>query len=207
MTKSELIEFEEKVAEAFERGEIKAPVHLSGGNEDQLLTIFKQVNKDDWVFSTHRNHYHYLLHTGDKEGLWNEIMGKSTGICGGMSRSMHTCNIYSHFICSAIVAGCVAIAVGVALGLKMQKSKRKVWIFIGDAATDSGWFFEALRYAEVNDLPIKFVIENNNRSVETAIKDRWGKGSIIQVSSSKMIVYNYVPTYPHVGTNKGWVNW
>ena len=206
LTKQDLIDFEKKVAEAFERGEIKAPVHLSGGNEETLIELFSYIHKDDWVFSTHRNHYHYLLHTGDKEGLWNEIKGETRSICSGMSRSMHTCNIDRHFLSSAIVAGCCSIAVGVALGIKMQKGKRKVWCFVGDGATDLGWFFEAVRYAESNDLPITFVIEHNDRSVETTVKERWGSGDMCIIKSSKIIIYRYLPTYPHVGTGK-WVNW
>ena len=206
MTKTDLIDFEKKVAEAFERGEIKAPVHLSGGNEETLIELFNYINKEDWVFSNHRNHYHYLLHTGDKEGLWNEIMGLDSGVCSGNSRSMHTCNIDRHFLSSAIVGGCCSIAVGVALGLKWRGSKQKVWCFVGDGATDTGWFFEALRYAEANDLPIKFIIENNNRSVETSIEGRWSKGVMCQIKTSKVIVYYYVPTTKHVGTGK-WVDW
>ena len=60
--KSFLIDFETEIKEIYEDGKITAPVHLSGGNEDQLIEIFKDVDKDDWVFSSWRNHYHALLH-------------------------------------------------------------------------------------------------------------------------------------------------
>ena len=56
--KSFLIDFETEIKEIYEDGKIIAPVHLSGGNEDQLIEIFKDVDKDDWVFSSWRNHYH-----------------------------------------------------------------------------------------------------------------------------------------------------
>ena len=56
--KSFLIDFETEIKEIYEDGKITAPVHLSGGNEDQLIEIFKDVDKDDWVFSSWRNHYH-----------------------------------------------------------------------------------------------------------------------------------------------------
>ena len=61
MNKKDLIAFEKKVQEAYEAGEIRAPVHLSGNNEEQLIKIFKKIKKNDWVFSTWRNHYHALL--------------------------------------------------------------------------------------------------------------------------------------------------
>ncbi len=81
MNKQELINFELKVKEAYEAGKIKAPVHLSGNNEEQLIKIFKKVNEDDWVFTSWRNHYHALLHGFDPEELFNLIVeGRSMSI-------------------------------------------------------------------------------------------------------------------------------
>ena len=61
LNKNELIEFEQEIKKIYESGKIKAPIHLSGNNEDQLIKIFKKIKKNDWVFSTWRNHYHALL--------------------------------------------------------------------------------------------------------------------------------------------------
>ena len=81
MDKKELISFEEDIKKIYEDGKIKAPVHLSGGNEEQLIEIFKNVDKDDWVFSSWRNHYHALLHGVDKEFLKDLIVrGKSMSV-------------------------------------------------------------------------------------------------------------------------------
>ena len=60
MDKQYLIDFETEVKETYEAGNIKAPVHLCGGNEEQLIQIFEKVDKDDWVFCSWRNHYHAL---------------------------------------------------------------------------------------------------------------------------------------------------
>ena len=62
LTKDDLINFELRVKEEYEKATITGPVHMSGGNEEQLLEIFKYVNEGDWVFSSWRNHYHALLH-------------------------------------------------------------------------------------------------------------------------------------------------
>jgi len=78
-----LIEFEKGVADLFEAGKINCPVHLSGGNESMLMYMFEPIKEKDYVFSTHRNHYHYLLKGGSAKGLLAEILGKKTGICGG----------------------------------------------------------------------------------------------------------------------------
>lgn len=61
MDREYLIEFEEEIKELFLNKKIGAPVHLAVGSEDPLTDIFKKIKKDDWVFSTHRSHYHALL--------------------------------------------------------------------------------------------------------------------------------------------------
>ena len=79
--KSFLIDFETEVKEIYESGKITAPVHLSGGNEDELIKIFEDVDEDDWVFSSWRNHYHALLHGIPRDTLMNQIVrGKSMSV-------------------------------------------------------------------------------------------------------------------------------
>ena len=81
MDKQYLIDFETEVKETYEAGNIKAPVHLCGGNEEQLIEIFEQVNKDDWVFCSWRNHYHALLHGIPRDTLMDMIVrGKRMSI-------------------------------------------------------------------------------------------------------------------------------
>ena len=57
LIKQDLVDFEDKVADAFNSGKIKAPIHLYSGNEDLLINIFKSISKDDWVFCSWRSHY------------------------------------------------------------------------------------------------------------------------------------------------------
>jgi len=93
----------------YEKGKIKAPIHLSGNNEIQLIKIFNKISKKDWVFSTSRSHYHALLHGIDSKWLKNKIIqGKSMGIM----------NKEKKFFSSAIVGGILPIALGVALFIK-----------------------------------------------------------------------------------------
>ena len=111
---------------------------------------------------------------------------------------MHTCNPEKHFYSSSILSGCVAIACGVAMALKMKGSKRKVWCFIGDGASDEGWYCEALRYAMTQDLPVTFILEDNDRSVCTTKEQRWG-ALLYSTNYSKSIHYAYKCKWPHVG--------
>ena len=93
ITKDYLINFEKRVKKVYEDGKIRAPVHLSGNNEDILIDIFKNVNQDDWVFSSWRNHYHALLHGMDSEELFSKILdGRS------MSINSHEKKFYSSSI-------------------------------------------------------------------------------------------------------------
>ena len=60
-TPEKLIQFEQDIVNLWESGKIRGPIHLSNGNEEQLIEIFKRVKETDWVFSTWRSHYHWVL--------------------------------------------------------------------------------------------------------------------------------------------------
>jgi len=184
MNREDLIAFEKRVAEAFERAEIKGPVHLSGGNENALIDIFKYVARTDWIFSTYRNHYHALLHGVDPEWLFEQIrQGRSMNITA------------PRFFTSAIVGGVLPIAVGVAKALK--GSSRRVWCFVGDMAASTGAFHEAQKYASGHDLPITFIVEDNALSCDTPTAETWGTLEI-----NKRVPYRYKRQHPHVGTGR-----
>ena len=192
MTKDELIKFEEEIGELFSGGTIKAPVHLSDGNEDQLIEIFKNVKRDDWIFSTHRSHYHALLHGIDPQKVRDEIMG---------GNSITMCFPEHKFYSSAIVGGNTPIALGVAMGLKRSKRPERVWVFVGDMAAEGGIFHECAKYAAKNDLPITFVVEDNGISTNTPTKKAWGEGT----AQARIIRYEHKKEkYPHYGSGK-WV--
>lgn len=191
ITKEELISFERKIADLCNEAKIPYPVHLSGGNEDQLIEIFKEIKKGDYIFSTHRSHYHYLLAGGSPKKLEKIIME---------GNSMHVFDKENHFLTSAIVSGTPTIATGVALALKRKQSDKHVWCFVGDGAEDEGHFYEAVRYVDGHSLPCTFILEDNNRSVETPKEERYGKSKIEWPNCVRR--YNYAATYPHVGTGK-----
>jgi len=81
-TKQNLIEFEDQIVSLWENGKIKAPVHLSNGNEEPLIEIFSRIDYSDYVFSTWRSHYHALLHGLPTDWIESEILkGKSISLC------------------------------------------------------------------------------------------------------------------------------
>jgi len=192
ISKKDLIDFELDIKKIYEAGKIKAPIHLSGNNEDSLINIFKKIKKNDWVFSTWRNHYHALLKGITMNWLKKEIIA---------GRSMGINNIKYKFYSSAIVAGTIPIALGVAKALKLKKKNAKVWVFIGDMTFETGMFHECYKYAKNHKLPLKFVVEDNNLSTNTPTNKVWVKKSKIP---KDIIYYKYKRKYPHHGTG-GWV--
>ena len=199
-TKKGLEDFERRVINLFESGYARCPIHLSGGNEDELITLFQSIKSNDYIFSTHRNHYHYLLKGGDAEALISEIKGSALGLCKGCGRSMNVYDPKINFYSSAIVGGNCAMAIGVGLALKKKKAKSHVWCFVGDGATDGGHFMEAVRFGHTRHLPVTFVVEDNDKSVDSSAKDRWHNP--MPINASNIIRYEYTRVYPHVGIGR-----
>jgi pyruvate dehydrogenase E1 component alpha subunit len=191
--KAGLIQFERKMADHWESGKVKGPIHLSGGNEDELIEIFKYIKKTDWVFSTWRSHYHALLKGIPSEWLEEEILA---------GRSITIVSKENRFYSSAIVGAIIPIATGVALANKRDGKDDKVWCFIGDMAFETGGFYEMHKYAQRYDLPIRFVVEDNGVSTNTPTEETWN--GIKREVPNDVIWYNYKKEWPHYGTGK-WV--
>jgi len=187
-TKEELIAFEDRIGDLYLDNKLPFLFHLSGGNEDELIEIFKNIKEGDYVISNHRSHYHALLHGIPPEVVEQRILD---------GRSMFIYDRKRNFFCSAIIGGTPAIAAGIAWALKRKGSDKKVWCFIGDGTEDNGHTYEAIRYVDGFDLPCKFIIENNNRSVEATNDERWGKTANYSWNSPSVIKYHYDITYPH----------
>jgi pyruvate dehydrogenase E1 component alpha subunit len=191
-TPEKLIRFEERIVEHWEAGKIRGPIHLSNGNEEQLIEIFKRVSENDWVFSTWRSHYHWLL-----KGISADYA--EALILDG--KSITLCDIDDKFYASAIVGGTLSIALGVAMGIKQKGSDEKVFVFVGDMSFESGIFYEVHKYARNFDLPIVFVVEDNAVSTYTPTEATW---NVKREIPSDVIHYTYKSKYPHYGSGK-WV--
>ncbi len=187
-TVEELIAFEDRIGDLYLDNKLPFLLHLSGGNEKELISIFENINEGDYVISNHRSHYHALLHGIPPEVIEDRILN---------GRSMFIYDRARNFFCSAIIGGTPAIAAGIAWALKRKGSKQKVWCFVGDGTEDNGHLYEAIRYVDGWDLPCTFVIENNDRSVESSNSERWGKTGDYKWDSPSVLKYKYEITYPH----------
>lgn len=189
-SKQQLIEFEKRIAQHWEDGSLPFLIHLSGGNEDFLVNYFsKNVKEGDWVLSTHRNHYHALLCGIPPEKVEESIL---------QGDSMFIFSKQRNFLTSSILSGLTCVATGIAWTLKDNKSDNKVHCFIGDGAEEEGHFYEAIMMTMAHELPCTFVIEDNNRSVDSSLTERNPKN--FRFSMPECVIRNsYQPTYPHAG--------
>lgn len=170
VTMLKIRKFEEKVAELLVKQEIKCPTHLYIGQEAIATGVCANLRKDDYVFSNHRNHGHYIAKGGEIEALMAEMYGKVTGCSKGRGGSMHLSSPEVGFPGSAaIVAGTIPLAVGTALAFSLQKGDRVSVAFFGDGAVNEGVFYESLNFAALKKLPVVFVCENNLYSTHMPI--------------------------------------
>jgi pyruvate dehydrogenase E1 component alpha subunit len=199
MTKDYLVAFEKEVARRWEAGEIKAPVHLSGNNEDQLIEIFQNIKRTDWVLSTWRSHYHALRHGLEPDELMRQILA---------GKSMSVNSVDPPFYSSAIAGGILPIAVGLGMAIKRKGEDRRVFCFVGDMVSQSGIFHETKKYAFMFDLPVTFIIEDNLLSVRTPTREVWGLDSVSSppfeigriFRDRSSIDYRYELSWPHHGS-------
>ena len=190
LNKEQLVKFEEAISIHWEAGSLPFLIHLSGGNEDFLVDFFdKNVQEGDWIFSTHRNHHHALLSGVNPKKMEQSILD---------GNSMFIFDKERNFLTSSILAGTCCIATGVAWALKNENSKSKVWCFLGDGAEEQGHFYEAVMMVQGFGLPCTFIIEDNDRSVDSSRVERLP--SQFRIDWPKCVVRNsYISTYPHAG--------
>ena len=151
-----------KIEELYPQDEMKTPVHLCIGQEAVAAGVCANLTVDDYVFSNHRGHGHYIATGGDLKAMIAELYCKRTGCSKGKGGSMHLVDTSVGLLgSSSIVGGCIPIAAGTALGATLQKENKVSVAFFGDGGVDEGVFYESLNFAALKRLPVIFVCENN----------------------------------------------
>lgn len=161
---------EEEIIARYPKQLMRAPTHLSIGQEAIAVGACYYLKPTDKVFSTHRNHAHYLAHGGDLNKMALELHGKIGGCQDGRGGSMHLGN--EHIVSIPIVGSSIPLAVGAAMANKIDGNGNIVICFLGDGAMEEGVFHESMNFASLMKLPIIFVCENNQYSVDTHISKR-----------------------------------
>jgi TPP-dependent pyruvate/acetoin dehydrogenase alpha subunit len=161
-TMAAIREFETSSERLLKRGELTGNVHLSIGQEAVAAGVCDVLRRDDHITTTHRGHGHCLAKGGDPERMYAELVGRSTGYCGGKAGSMHIADpATGNLGATAIVGGGIAIAAGAALSAQVRGTDQVAVAFFGEGAVAQGSFHEALNLAAVWGLPLLLVCEHN----------------------------------------------
>lgn len=190
-TPEQLIATEEEIARLWDEGDLPFLTHLAGSIDGEyekwLCQYFEgNVRPTDWVLASHRCHYHYQLHGG------TDLIEK---VLSGKSMFLHG----PRFLSSAIVAGTCSIAAGLGLAIKNRCGSERVWNFVGDGAEDEGNFYEAVRFVHGRQLPVTFIIEDNDSSCGVTKSQRGSSGGAWTWPECVQR-YSYTPRWPHCGT-------
>jgi pyruvate dehydrogenase E1 component alpha subunit len=189
---------EEEIARQYGENEMRCPIHLSIGQEAVAAGVGVALRSSDLAVSGHRAHAHYLGKGGDLDAMIAELHGKVTGCSGGKGGSMHLIDESVGFMGStAIVGGTIPIGVGLAYGMKTKGTDQLSCVFLGDAAVETGVFFESANFAALKSLPVLFVCENNLYSVYTHIRMRQPAGRRIH----EMVCGLGIPASCHDGND------
>ena len=161
---------EERIYYLFLEGILSGTVHQSQGQEASAVGMLFDLEKGDYMTSTHRATGHALAKGVSLNSVMAEIFAKSTGCCKAKGGSMHLGDMKVGAVPSiAIVGGGMPVAVGIGLSCKMRKTKNVVVCFFGDGASNEGAFHEALNGAAIWNLPVIFACENNLYGASTRI--------------------------------------
>jgi pyruvate dehydrogenase E1 component alpha subunit len=158
--------FEEKVMDLYARQRISGIVHLYIGEEAIATGVCANLQKDDYITSTHRGHGHCIAKGGELRLMMAELFGRATGYCRGKGGSMHIANIELGILgANGIVGAGMPIAGGAGLSIKMRRTDQVAASFFGDGACNQGSFHESLNLAAAWKLPVIFICENNQYAI------------------------------------------
>ena len=164
--------FEETVMGLVQGAELVGMAHCYIGEEAVAVGACAALRDDDYITGNHRSHGHPIAKGGDVRKAMAELLGKSTGYCKGKGGSMHLADFSIGILGESVIVGsALPVAVGAALGSKMQGNDRVVVSFFGDGASNQGACHEAMNLASIWNLPVIFLCENNQYAVTTHFTD------------------------------------
>ena len=167
--------FEEQCNKAFRANKVGGYLHLYIGQEAVSQGVLHTYQPGDQALSSYRHHAHCLVLGSEPRRIMAEIYGKSDGVSRGKGGSMHLFDKEHGFAGGyGIVGGNVPLAVGIAWALKhspQYRGKGNICVcFLGDGSINAGGFHEALNMAQLYELPILYVLENNKYAMGTSVE-------------------------------------
>jgi len=195
-------EFEEQLYYLFLTTQMPGTMHQATGQEAVAVGVASALNPDDYVTSTHRGHAHCIAKDVPLNLMMAEMFARRNGVCKGMGGSMHLCD-FSRGMLGAfgIVGAGIPIATGAALSSIVRGTKQVAASFFGDGAINEGVFHESLNMAALWNLPVVYVIENNQYALSmpndlvSAVSDLSSRGCSYGIPGKKIDGNNVTAVY------------
>ena len=164
--------FETECIKLYRQGLIIGYFHPYLGEEAIATGVCAALRQDDYIVSTHRGHGHCIARGGELKKMVAEVLGREAGYCRGRGGSMHIADVnIGNIGANGIVGGGIPIGVGAGLGIHIRGGDQVVVIFFSDGACNNGVFAESLNLAAIWDLPVIFLLENNQYAVSSPIEE------------------------------------
>ncbi len=178
--------FEERTTALFLEGVVKGTAHSYVGEEAIAAAVCANLNLGDYVGSYHRGHGHCIAKGASLPKMMGELMGRSTGYCGGLGGSMHIASLELGILgANGIVGASMPLCTGAGLAAQLKGSGQVVVAFFGDGASNQGVFHESLNLAAVWKLPVIFVCENNRYALTTSYR----KSTSVERIADRAVAY------------------
>lgn len=163
--------FEERASQLYMQQKFRGFCHLYIGQEAVAVGIESAIRPDDYVITAYRDHGGALARGVDANACMAELYGKRTGTSKGKGGSMHFFSKEHNFLGGhGIVGGQIPLGAGIAFGAKYQNTDKLCVCLMGDGAVRQGALHEAFNLAMLWELPVIFVIENNNYAMGTSVE-------------------------------------
>src|ERR1700754_3888044 len=162
--------FEERAGQLYGMGLIGGFCHLYIGQEAIAVGVQAAQKPGDQVITGYREHGHMLACGMDPKEVMAELTGRATGSSKGKGGSMDMFSTQAEFYGGhGIVGAQVSLGTGIAMANRYRDDKRVCFTYFGDGAANQGQVYESFNMAQLWDLPVVYVIENNRYAMGTAI--------------------------------------
>jgi Pyruvate/2-oxoglutarate dehydrogenase complex, dehydrogenase (E1) component, eukaryotic type, alpha subunit len=177
---------EEALLNLYRQGKVPGTLHLSIGQEATEVGVIAAMQKGDLLLATYRSHCPALAIGIHPKYIISEVLGKASGVCGGIGGSMHLSEPQLGLIfTSAIVASQIPVAAGIGYALRYLKRDNVVVVFVGDGGVNNGDFHEGLNFAAILNAPVVVVIVNNQYAISMPVH----KSTKVKDLATKAIAY------------------
>ena len=162
--------FEQASLKLYQQGKMGGFLHLYIGQESVAVGTLSLMGPNDHATTAYRDHGHALMVGMSMDECMAELLGKATGCSKGKGGSMHFfAPDKNYWGGHGIVAGQTPLGLGIAFALKYRGLQGCCMTFLGDGAVNQGVFHESLNLASLWDVPVIYIIENNQYSMGTSL--------------------------------------